>query len=359
MVGFLRMVKVFKNVMYSQHLWWHREVENCIDVANLCEDIWGCRSFLSPIFDEKGKPFFYGRGNVGVQTINLPYIAILSNGDIDEFWKILDEKLDLCKRMGILRYDKFKGVKANVAPILWQHGVFARLNPEDEVLPIIKKNFTVSLGYSGIYETVKYLTGKPHTTKEGYELAMQIMEHLEDKTKEWKKETGLLFALYGSPQESTGGLFANKIKKQFGEIKDITDKGFITNSYHVDVREEIDAFSKLELEGTLQDHSLGGVVSYVETYNMSKNLKALEQLINFMYIHNIYAEINFESDVCGKCHYNGVMEYDLDNDIWVCPQCHNDDQSKLSVVRRTCGYLGENQWTKGRVLDILNRVKHL
>lgn len=319
----------------------------------------GCRSFLSPIFDEKGKPFFYGRGNVGVQTINLPYIAILSNGDIDKFWKILDEKLDLCKRMGILRYDKFKGVKANVAPILWQHGVFARLNPEDEVLPIIKKNFTVSLGYSGIYETVKYLTGKPHTTKEGYELAMQIMEHLEDKTKEWKKETGLLFALYGSPQESTGGLFANKIKKQFGEIKDITDKGFITNSYHVDVREEIDAFSKLELEGTLQDHSLGGVVSYVETYNMSKNLKALEQLINFMYIHNIYAEINFESDVCGKCHYNGVMEYDLDNDIWVCPQCHNDDQSKLSVVRRTCGYLGENQWTKGRVLDILNRVKHL
>lgn len=319
----------------------------------------GCRSFLSPIFDEKGRPFFYGRGNVGVQTINLPYIAILSNGNIDEFWKILDEKLDLCKRMGILRYDKFKGVKANVAPILWQHGVFARLNPEDEVLPIIKKNFTVSLGYSGIYETVKYLTGKPHTTKEGYELAMQIMEHLENKTKEWKKETGLLFALYGSPQESTGGLFANKIKKQFGEIKDITDKGFITNSYHVDVREEIDAFSKLELEGTLQDHSLGGVVSYVETYNMSKNLKALEQLINFMYIHNIYAEINFESDVCGKCHYNGVMEYDLDNDIWICPQCHNDDQSKLSVVRRTCGYLGENQWTKGRVLDILNRVKHL
>lgn len=319
----------------------------------------GCRSFLSPIFDEKGKPFFYGRGNVGVQTINLPYIAILSNGDIDKFWKILDEKLDLCKRMGILRYDKFKGVKANVAPILWQHGVFARLNPEDEVLPIIKKNFTVSLGYSGVYETVKYLTGKSHTTKEGYELAMQIMKHLENKTKEWKEETGLLFALYGSPQESTGGLFADKIKKQFGEIKDITDKGFITNSYHVDVREEIDAFSKLELEGTLQDHSLGGVVSYVETYNMSKNLKALEQLINFMYIHNIYAEINFESDVCGKCHYNGVMEYDLDNDIWICPQCHNDDQSKLSVVRRTCGYLGENQWTKGRVLDILNRVKHL
>ncbi|MEE0619009.1 MAG: anaerobic ribonucleoside-triphosphate reductase, partial [Intestinibacter bartlettii] len=319
----------------------------------------GCRSFLSPIFDEKGKPFFYGRGNVGVQTINLPYIAILSNGDIDEFWKILDEKLDLCKRMGILRYDKFKGVKASVAPILWQHGVFARLNPEDEVLPTIKKNFTVSLGYSGIYETVKYLTGESHTTYKGYVLALEIMKHLENKVKEWKEETGLLFALYGSPQESTGGLFANKIKQQFGEIKDITDKGFITNSYHVDVREEIDAFSKLELEGTLQDHSLGGVVSYVETYNMSKNPKALEQLVDFMYLHNIYAEVNFESDVCGECHYRGVMEYDLDNDIWVCPQCHNSNQNKLSVVRRTCGYLGENQWTKGRVLDILNRVKHL
>lgn len=261
--------------------------------------------------------------------------------------------------MGLLRYDKFKGVKASIAPILWQHGVFARLNPDDEVLPTIKKNFTVSLGYSGIYETVKYLTGESHTTGKGYKLALEIMQHLEDKVNEWKQETGLLFALYGTPQESTGGLFANKIKKQFGEIKDITDKGFVTNSYHVDVREEIDAFNKLELEGKLQDHSLGGVVSYVETYNMSKNLKALEQLVDFMYKHNIYAEINFESDVCGKCGYNGVMEYNLEEDKWVCPQCGNNDQNKLSVVRRTCGYLGENQWTKGRVLDILNRVKHL
>lgn len=303
--------------------------------------------------------FFYGRGNVGVQTINLPYVALLSNKNIDDFWKILDEKLDLCKRMGLLRYDKFKGVKASIAPILWQHGVFARLNPDDEVLPIIKKNFTVSLGYSGVYETVKYLTGESHTTEEGYKLALEIMEYLENKVNEWKQETGLLFALYGTPQESTGGLFANKIKKQFGEIKDITDKGFITNSYHVDVREEIDAFNKLKLEGVLQDHSLGGVVSYVETYNMSKNLKALEQLIDFMYDNNIYAEINFESDVCGKCGYNGVMEYNLEEDKWVCPQCGNNDQNKLSVVRRTCGYLGENQWTKGRVLDILNRVKHL
>lgn len=185
------------------------------------------------------------------------------------------------------------------------------------------------------------------------------MKHLQDTTKKWKEETGYLFALYGTPQESTGGLFNNKLRKEFGDIKDITTKGFVTNSYHVDVREEIDAFSKLLLEGKLQEQSLGGCVSYVETYNMSKNLKALEQVIDFIYENDIYAEINFESDVCGECGYNGTMEYDLDKDIWVCPQCSNKDQHKLSVVRRTCGYLGENVWTKGRILDILNRVKHL
>lgn len=319
----------------------------------------GCRSFLSPWFDENGKVKFYGRGNVGVVTINLPYVALLSKGNEDEFWRILNETLNLCKRAGQLRFDKLKGVKANVAPLLWMHGVFSRLDSEDEILPIIKKNFTVSLGYSGLYETVKYMKGVSHTTPDGFEFGYKLMKYLQDTTKQWKSETGLGWALYGTPQESTGGLFNDKLKKEFGEIKDITNKGFVTNSYHVDVRESINAFDKLALEGKLQEQSLGGCVSYVETYNMSKNLKALEQLIDFMYEHNIYAEINFESDNCGKCGYNGVMEYDLDNDIWVCPQCKNDNQSKLSVVRRTCGYLSENQWTKGRVLDILNRVKHL
>lgn len=319
----------------------------------------GCRAFLSPWLDENGNAEFYGRGNVGACTINLPYIALLSNGNEEKFWKILDDKLDLCKRVGILRFDKLKGVKAEVAPILWQHGVFSRLNSDDEILPLIKKKFTVSLGYSGLYETVKYIKGVSHTTEEGYEFAYKLMKYLQDTTKKWKAETGLLFALYGTPQESTGGVFNDKLKKEFGEIKDITSKGFITNSYHVDVREEIDAFSKLALEGKLQEQSLGGCVSYVETYNLSKNIKSLEQLIDFMYEHNIYAEINFESDTCGKCGFSGVMEYDLDKDIWICPQCGNDDQHKLSVVRRTCGYLGENTWTKGRVLDILNRVKHL
>lgn len=297
----------------------------------------GCRAFLSVWHDENGKAQFYGRGNVGVTTINLPYIAILSNGDESKFWSILDKKLELCKRAGLLRFDKFEGVKAEVAPLLWCHGVFSRLNPKDEILPVLKEKFTVSLGYSGLYETVKYLKGVSHTTSEGFEFAYKVMDYLRETVKKWKEETGLAFALYGTPQESTGGLFSNKLKKEFGEIKDITTKGFITNSYHVDVREQIDAFSKLALEGVLQEKSLGGCVSYVETYNMSKNLKALEQLVNFMYDHNIYAEINFESDTCGECAYTGVMEYDLENDIWICPQCGNRDQHRLSVVRRTCG----------------------
>lgn len=319
----------------------------------------GCRSFLAPYYDEDGNVQFYGRGNVGVVTLNLPYVALLSDGNEDKFWKILDEKLELCKKACLLRFEKLEGVTASVAPILWQHGVFARLNPDDEILPIIKEKFSVSLGYSGLYETVKYIKGVSHTTKEGFEFGFKLMKYLQDTVLRWKAETGLGFALYGTPQESTGGVFCNKLKKEFGEIKDITDKGFITNSYHVDVREEINAFDKLALEGKLQEQSLGGCVSYIETCNMSKNLEAMEQVVDFMYNNITYAEFNFESDVCGICHYQGVMEYNMENDKWVCPQCGNDDQSKLSVVRRTCGYLGENVWSKGRILDILNRVKHL
>lgn len=319
----------------------------------------GCRSFLTPMVDEKGEGLFYSRGNVGVQSINLPFVALISKRDNRDFYEVLDEYLDLCKRMGILRFEKLKGVKAKVAPLLWQHGVFSRLEPEEEILPVIKEKFTVSLGYSGLYETTKIITGKTHTTDEGFKFAKELMKYLNSTCKKWKEETGLSFSLYGTPQESTGGVFCDKIKKEFGEIKDITDKGFITNSYHVDVREEIDAFSKLLLEGELQRESLGGCVSYIETYNMNKNLKALEQVVDYIYEHDTYAEINFESDVCGKCGYNGVMEYNLNESKWVCPQCGNDDQNKLSVVRRTCGYLGENLWSKGRVLDILNRVKHI
>lgn len=260
----------------------------------------------------------------------------------------------------MLRYEKLKGVKAKVAPMLWCHGVFARLDPEDEIISQVENGkFSLSLGYSGLYETVKYMTGLSHTTEEGYKFALQIMKHLKDTADKWKEETGLGFGVYGTPQESTTEWFSNKLKAQFGEIEDVTDKGWITNSYHIDIREPIDAFTKLAIESELQEQSAGGNVSYVEVYNMEKNLEALEQIIDFMYENNVYAEINSESDVCGVCKYTGIMENDAETLDWVCPQCGNRDQNKLSVVRRTCGYLGETNWIRGRKLDILNRVKHL
>lgn len=318
----------------------------------------GCRSFLAPYFDENGKVFFYGRGNLGVVTLNLPHIALTSKGDMNLFWKILDERLALCKEALMLRYTKLKGVKAKVAPILWQHGVFGRLDAEDEIEPLLKK-FTISLGYIGLYETTKYMTGEGQTEEVGYDFALKLMTYLQDTVLKWKEETGLGFALYGTPSESTAGYLSDRLKDTFGEIKDITDKGWLTNSYHVDIREQVDAFTKLSIESKLQEQSLGGNVSYVEVNNLCNNLEALEQLVDFMYENNIYAEVNSESDVCGACHYEGIMSNDPKTLDWYCPVCGNKDQSKLSVVRRVCGYLGETVWTKGRKLDILNRVKHL
>lgn len=320
----------------------------------------GCRSFLSPWYNEKGEVQFYGRGNLGVTTLNLPHIALSSKGDYELFWEIFDQRLELVFESLMLRYEKLRGVKAKVAPILWCHGVFSRLDPEDEIISQVENGkFSLSLGYSGLYETVRYMTGESHTSDKGFEFAMKVMKHLKEATEKWKKETGLGFAVYGTPQESTTEWFSKKLKAQFGEIKDITDKGWITNSYHVDVREQIDAFSKLKIESKLQEQSTGGNVSYVEVYNMEKNLEALEQLIDFMYENNVYAEVNSESDVCGVCKYTGVMENDPETLDWVCPQCGNRNQEKLSVVRRTCGYLGETNWVTGRKLDILNRTKHL
>lgn len=336
-----------------------------ISVKRMKEDIgfafpcMGCRSFLSPWKNEKGEYQFYGRGNLGVTTLNIPDIALSSKGDINEFWKIFDERLEIAKESLMLRYTKLKGVKASVAPIMWCHGAIARLNPDDEIISVVEKGrFTLSLGYSGVYETVKYMTGESQTSEKGFEFAKQIMDKLNSTCQQWKEETGLGFGLYGSPQESTSGWFIDKLRKRFGIVEDITDKGWITNSYHIDIREEIDAFTKLSIEGELQKYSTGGNVSYVETYNMEKNLDALEQVIDHMYEHNIYAEINSESDSCGVCHYTGTMIADEDLN-WVCPQCGNKDQSKLSVIRRTCGYLGETTWCTSRKLDILNRVKHL
>ena len=297
---------------------------------------------------------------MGVCTLNLVDIALSSKGDVERFWEIFNDRMDnIVKPSCMLRYDKLEGVKASVAPILWQHGVFSRLNPDDYIQPVVKEKFSVSIGYAGLYETVKYMTGKGQTEKEGFEFAKQVMTFLSDKAEQYKEETGLGFSIYGSPIESTTEWFSRKLKERFGEIKDITDKGWITHSYHIDIREHIDAFTKLEIEGELQKLSLGGNVSYVEVYNMEKNLPALEEVINFMYENNIYAEINSESDVCGKCKYTGVMDNDEETLNWVCPNCGNDDQQTLSVIRRSCGYLGETTWITGRKLDILNRVKHL
>ena len=321
----------------------------------------GCRAFLSVFKDENNEPIFYGRGNLGVCSVNLPYAALESGGDLDKFWTLLGEKLELARQVCELRYEKLRGVKASIAPILWQHGAIARLNPDDDILKAIdERGFTVTIGYSGLYETVKYLTRQSHTTKEGFELAEKIMRVMRDTLGNFKiNQPHLRFALYGTPQESTTGWFSDKLKKRFGEIEDITDKGWITNSYHIDIREEIDAFEKLNIESKLQRYSTGGAVSYVETNPMADNVEAILKLYEHMYETIIYAEINFESDVCGVCKYSGVMDNDPETLDWVCPVCGNRDQTKLSVVRRTCGYLGETTWTKGRKLDILNRVKHL
>ena len=321
----------------------------------------GCRAFLSVFNDKNGEAIFYGRGNLGVCSINLPYAALESGGDLDKFWELLNGKLELARQVCELRYEKMRGVKASVAPILWQHGAISRLNPDDDILKAIdERGFTVTIGYSGLYETVKYLTGKSHTSEEGFELAEKIMRTMRDALDNYKLEQPhLRFALYGTPQESTTGWFSDKLKARFGVIEDITDKGWITNSYHVDIRERIDAFEKLDIESELQRYSTGGAVSYIETNPMHNNVDAILALYEHMYETIIYSEINFDSDVCGVCKYTGTMDNDPETLDWVCPVCGNRDQTKLSVVRRTCGYLGETTWTKGRKLDIINRVKHL
>lgn len=335
-------------------------VKRMKDVHGYAYPCMGCRSFLSPWLNERGEVQFYGRGNLGVTTLNLPHIALSSGGDFNKFWSIFNERLKLIKEASLLRFEKLKGVKASVAPILWCHGAISRLKPDDEIISVIKDGrFSISIGYSGIYETVKYMTGVSHTHERGKTFALKIMNKLNDTAKQWKKETGLGYGVYGVPQESTGGWFSDKLKEEFGLIKDITDKGFVTNSFHVDVRENIDAFSKLSFESQFEEYSTGGVVNYIETPNMEKNIEAIIKIIQHIYNTNIYAEINSESDVCGICKYSGVMDNDKKTLEWVCPQCGNRDQSKLSVVRRTCGYLSETIWTKGRLLDIVNRVKHI
>lgn len=296
-------------------------------------------------------------------SINLSYVALESKGDINKFFELLNKYLEMARQVGELRYEKLRGVKASIAPILWQHGAISRLNANDDILKAIdEKGFTVTIGYASIYETVKYLTGLSHTTEEGFKLAERIMKHLRDKCEEFKyNQPHLRFALYGTPQESSTEWFSKALVRDFGEIEGICGHGknWVTNSYHVDIQEEIDAFSKLKIEGGLQKYSTGGAVSYVEVYNMQKNPEALMKVIQSIYENIMYAEINFECDICGNCHYSGVMQNDSETLEWYCPQCGCREQEKLSVVRRTCGYLSETLWNAGRLGDILNRVKHL
>ncbi|MBQ9658548.1 MAG: anaerobic ribonucleoside-triphosphate reductase [Clostridia bacterium] len=319
----------------------------------------GCRSFLSPWKDENGNYKFEGRFNQGVVSINLPQIALTANGDEEKFWELLSERLELCKEALMCRHYALLGTTSDVSPVHWRYGAIARLGAGEKIDPLLKDGYsTISLGYIGVYETIKVMKGVSHTTPEGKEFALKLMKTLKEATEKWKKETGLGFGLYGTPAESLCYRFARIDKEKFGDVEDITDKGYYTNSYHVDVREKIDAFSKLAFESELQKLSLGGAISYVEIPNMSKNLEALEELVKFIYDNIQYAEFNTKSDYCHVCGYDGEIIIN-DNNEWECPQCGNKDHSKMNVTRRTCGYLGENFWNVGKTKEIKSRVLHL
>ena len=319
----------------------------------------GCRSFLSDWQDENGNYQYEGRFNMGVVSINLPQVAIVANGDMEAFWNILDTRLDLCYEALMMRYKHLKGTKSDVAPILWQYGAIARLEKGETIDKLLEGGYaTISLGYIGVYEMTKLMLGESNTTEKGKEFALAVIQHLKDKCEEWKKETGLGFGLYGTPSEGLCHRFCQIDKAQFGEIKDITDKGWYTNSFHVDIREDIDAFSKLSYEAPFHLISTGGCISYVEIPNMNHNIEAVEEVIKFIYDNIQYAEFNTKSDYCMECGYDGEIMIDEDGE-WYCPNCKNRDKSKMNVVRRTCGYLGENYWNAGKTKEIKDRVLHL
>lgn len=319
----------------------------------------GCRSFLSPWKDENGNYKFEGRFNQGVVSINLPQIAIIADGDEETFWKLLDERLELCKEALMCRHYALLGTKSDISPIHWQYGAIARLEKGEPIDKLLYGGYsTMSLGYIGIYEMTKLMTGLSHTDPIGREFAMKVMNHLRETTDKWKAETNIGFALYGTPAESLCYKFARIDKQRFGTIKDVTDKGYYTNSYHVDVREKIDAFDKLAFESDFQRISSGGAISYVEIPNMQNNISALEEVVKFIYDNIQYAEFNTKSDFCHVCGFDGEIIIN-DNNEWECPNCGNKDHSKMTVVRRTCGYLGENFWNAGKTKEIKQRVLHL
>ena len=319
----------------------------------------GCRSFLSPWKDENGNYKFEGRFNQGVVSINLPQIAIIADGNEEKFWKLLDERLELCKEALMCRHYALVGTTSDISPIHWQYGAIARLKKGEKIDKLLYGGYsTMSLGYIGVYEMTKLMKGVSHTTKEGHDFAIKVMKHLREATDKWKKDTNIGFALYGTPAESLCYRFARIDKQRFGTIKDITDKGYYTNSYHVDVREKIDAFTKLSFESEFQTISSGGAISYVEMPDMKKNLQALEEVVKFIYDNILYAEFNTKSDYCQVCGFDGEIMIN-DNLEWECPNCGNKDKSKMNVTRRTCGYLGENYWNIGKTKEIKARVLHL
>ena len=319
----------------------------------------GCRSFLSPWKDENGNYKFEGRFNQGVVSINLPQIAIIADGDEEKFWKLLDERLELCKEALMCRHYALLGTHSDISPVHWQYGAIARLKKGEKIDKLLYGGYsTMSLGYIGIYEMTKLMTGVSHTEQKGHDFAIKVMKHLREMTDKWKEETNIGFALYGTPAESLCYKFARIDKEKFGTIKDVTDKGYYTNSYHVDVREKIDAFEKLSFESEFQKISSGGAISYIEIPNMQNNIEALETAVKFIYDNIQYAEFNTKSDFCHVCGFDGEIVINKDNE-WECPNCGNKDHSKMTVVRRTCGYLGENFWNAGKTKEIKQRVMHL
>ncbi|MBS6251955.1 MAG: anaerobic ribonucleoside-triphosphate reductase [Clostridia bacterium] len=319
----------------------------------------GCRSFLSPWKDENGNYKFEGRFNQGVVSINLPQIAIIAEGDEEKFWKLLDERLELCKEALMCRHYALLGTHSDISPVHWQYGAIARLKKGEKIDKLLYGGYsTMSLGYIGIYEMTKLMTGVSHTEQKGHDFAIKVMKHLREMTDKWKEETNIGFALYGTPAESLCYKFARVDKEKFGTIKDVTDKGYYTNSYHVDVREKIDAFEKLSFESEFQKISSGGAISYIEIPNMQNNIEALETAVKFIYDNIQYAEFNTKSDFCHICGFDGEIIINKDNE-WECPNCGNKDHSKMTVVRRTCGYLGENFWNAGKTKEIKQRVMHL
>lgn len=338
--------------------------QNKIDAAGnpQCYPCMGCRSFLTPYVDEDGNPKYYGRFNQGVVTINLPAVGLTAKGDFDKFWSILDDKLELCHRALRIRHERLLGTPSDVAPILWQHGAIARLAKGEVIDKLLYGGYsTISLGYAGLYECVKAMTGFSHTDAEAKDFALAIMQRLNDKCAEWREAENIGYSVYGTPLESTTYKFARALQKRFGVIEGITDRNYITNSYHVHVTEPIDAFSKLAFEAEFQKLSPGGAISYVEVPNLVNNIPAVLEVIKFIYNNTMYGEINTKSDYCQECGYTGEIAIVEEEGklLWECPECGNRDQTKMSVARRTCGYIGTQFWNQGRTQEIKDRVTHL